>query len=264
MAHELDAPAPVVASSGPSRRAITIAAVIFAVLAATALTWAKCWPYASKTAHVLTNAFGGISILTEGGRTPRPRHRGTRHGPSPSPTSAPSGSHWSPRSSSLSQLRRSYRGAGWYASAPLARRIGRWRPARAAINDVHPLHRAADCDAAPGTGLDSHPHPAPGQSGTHLRNRCCEVCPSRASFKHHSSQAGAHRRRRRARGPAGEAVTDDQAGKPPEAATAALDDLITELTVCIDGLQRALRRAEQLRAQRHAGHPWLLIVSAET
>lgn len=70
MAHELDAPAPVVASSGPSRRAITIAAVIFAVLAATALTWAKCWPYASKTAHVLTNAFGGISILTEGGRTP--------------------------------------------------------------------------------------------------------------------------------------------------------------------------------------------------
>lgn len=42
MAHELDAPAPVVASSGPSRRAITIAAVIFAVLAATALTWAKC------------------------------------------------------------------------------------------------------------------------------------------------------------------------------------------------------------------------------
>lgn len=70
MAHELDAPAPVVASSGPSRRAITIAAVIFAILAATALTWAKCWPYASKTAHVLTNAFGGISILTEGGRTP--------------------------------------------------------------------------------------------------------------------------------------------------------------------------------------------------
>ncbi|MGB8996111.1 MAG: hypothetical protein WCC65_12470 [Pseudonocardiaceae bacterium] len=59
-------------------------------------------------------------------------------------------------------------------------------------------------------------------------------------------------------------MTDDQAGKPPEAATAALDDLITELTVCIDGLQRALRRAEQLRAQRHAGHPWLLIVSAET
>ncbi|MGB9136055.1 MAG: hypothetical protein WCB73_02220 [Pseudonocardiaceae bacterium] len=56
----------------------------------------------------------------------------------------------------------------------------------------------------------------------------------------------------------------DQAGKPPEAATAALDDLITELTVCIDGLQRALRRAEQLRAHRHAGHPWLLIVSAET
>jgi len=114
--------------------------VIFAVLAATALTWAKCWPYASKTAHVLTNAFGGVSILTEGGRTPRPRHRGTRHGPSPSPTSAPSGSHWSPRSSSLSQLRRSYRGAGWYASAPLARRIGRWRPARAAINNVHLLH----------------------------------------------------------------------------------------------------------------------------
>ncbi|HKS51781.1 MAG TPA: hypothetical protein VJS67_07915 [Pseudonocardiaceae bacterium] len=62
MAHELDAPAPVVASSGPSRRTITIAAVIFAVLATTAPTWAKCWPYASKTAHVLTNAFGGISI----------------------------------------------------------------------------------------------------------------------------------------------------------------------------------------------------------
>jgi hypothetical protein len=38
MAYELHAPAPVVASSGPSRRAITIAAGIFAVLAVTALT----------------------------------------------------------------------------------------------------------------------------------------------------------------------------------------------------------------------------------
>src|SRR5947209_7246490 len=38
------------------------------------------------TAHVLTNAFGGISILTEGGRTPRPRHRGARHGPWGCPT----------------------------------------------------------------------------------------------------------------------------------------------------------------------------------
>ena len=69
MAHELDTPAPVVASSGPSRRTITIAAVIFAVLAATALTWAKYGPYASKTAHVLTNAFGGICL---------PSHRAVR------------------------------------------------------------------------------------------------------------------------------------------------------------------------------------------
>jgi len=37
-----------------------------------------------------------------------------------------------------------------------------------------------------------------------------------------------------------------------------------ELTVCIDGLDRALQRAEQLRQQRRPGQSWLDIVSAET
>jgi alpha-D-ribose 1-methylphosphonate 5-triphosphate synthase subunit PhnI len=51
---------------------------------------------------------------------------------------------------------------------------------------------------------------------------------------------------------------------PPDAATDALEQLVAELTVCIDGLEQALRRAEQLRAQRQAGHSWLEIVSAES
>jgi|SRR5919199_3630496 hypothetical protein len=51
---------------------------------------------------------------------------------------------------------------------------------------------------------------------------------------------------------------------PPDAATDALEQLVAELTVCIDGLEQALRRAEQLRVQRQAGHSWLEIVSAES
>jgi alpha-D-ribose 1-methylphosphonate 5-triphosphate synthase subunit PhnI len=59
-------------------------------------------------------------------------------------------------------------------------------------------------------------------------------------------------------------VTDRQATTPPDAATDALEDLIAELTVCIEGLEQALDRAGQLLEQRRAGQSWLDIVSAET
>lgn len=62
----------------------------------------------------------------------------------------------------------------------------------------------------------------------------------------------------------GQVLTDRQAATPPDAATNALEDLIAELKVCIDGLEQALRRAEQLRQQRRSGQPWLDIVSRET
>lgn len=59
-------------------------------------------------------------------------------------------------------------------------------------------------------------------------------------------------------------MTDRQATTPPDAATDALEDLIAELTVCIEGLEQALDRAGQLLEQRRAGQSWLDIVSAET
>jgi hypothetical protein len=59
-------------------------------------------------------------------------------------------------------------------------------------------------------------------------------------------------------------VTDRQAATPPDAATDALEDLIAELKVCIDDLEQALRRAEQLRQQRRSGRSWQDIVSSET
>jgi hypothetical protein len=58
-------------------------------------------------------------------------------------------------------------------------------------------------------------------------------------------------------------VTDHQAATPPDAATGALEDLIAELKLCIDGLEQALRRAEQLRQQRRSGQSWSHIVSSE-
>jgi hypothetical protein len=60
------------------------------------------------------------------------------------------------------------------------------------------------------------------------------------------------------------AVTDRQAVPPSDGATEALEDLIAELTVCIDGLGQALQRAQQLRQQRRSGQSWLDIVSTET
>ena len=60
------------------------------------------------------------------------------------------------------------------------------------------------------------------------------------------------------------AVTDRQATPRSDGATEALEDLIAELTVCIDGLDQALERAEQLRQQRRSGQSWLDIVSTET
>jgi hypothetical protein len=59
----------------------------------------------------------------------------------------------------------------------------------------------------------------------------------------------------------GEAVTDRQAVTPPDEA---MDELITELQGCIDGLDLALRRAEQLRGQRRSGRSWAEIVSTES
>ncbi|MFN2478279.1 MAG: helix-turn-helix domain-containing protein [Pseudonocardiaceae bacterium] len=59
-------------------------------------------------------------------------------------------------------------------------------------------------------------------------------------------------------------MTDRQAAMPPDAATDALEDLIAELTVCINGLEQALRRAEQLRQERRSGQSWLDLVSTET
>jgi hypothetical protein len=62
----------------------------------------------------------------------------------------------------------------------------------------------------------------------------------------------------------GEAVTDRQAATPPDEAMDALEELITELQGCIDGLDQALRRAEQLRGQRRSGQSWAEIVSTES
>lgn len=59
-------------------------------------------------------------------------------------------------------------------------------------------------------------------------------------------------------------MTDRQATTQPDAATDALEDLIAELTVCIEGLEQALDRAKQLLEQRRSGQSWLDIVSAET
>ncbi len=47
------------------------------------------------------------------------------------------------------------------------------------------------------------------------------------------------------------------------AAMAALDDLVVELGVCIDGLREARSRAVNLREQRRAGRPWQDLVTAE-
>ena len=47
-------------------------------------------------------------------------------------------------------------------------------------------------------------------------------------------------------------------------AAQALAGLITELHVCIDGLQHALVRAQQLQEQRRGGRSWLDIISAES
>jgi hypothetical protein len=59
-------------------------------------------------------------------------------------------------------------------------------------------------------------------------------------------------------------VTDRQATTPPDAANDALEELIAELQGCIDGLEQALRRAEQLRQQRRSGQSWTDIVSTES
>lgn len=72
MAQELDAPVHAPSSFAPSRRALTIAAVVFAVVTAAGMVWAKWWPYAHKTAHVLsTHALDGTSSLTGGADAPR-------------------------------------------------------------------------------------------------------------------------------------------------------------------------------------------------
>ena len=57
----------------PSRRSLAVAAVLFAVITAAALTWAKWWPYVHKTVKVLrTHALSGSSSVTGGARTAPP------------------------------------------------------------------------------------------------------------------------------------------------------------------------------------------------
>jgi uncharacterized membrane protein YraQ (UPF0718 family) len=71
VAQEFDAQVQVPSPLVPSRRAITIAAVVFTVVTAAGMTWAKWWPYAHKTAHVLsTHALGGTSTLTGDAQAP--------------------------------------------------------------------------------------------------------------------------------------------------------------------------------------------------
>jgi hypothetical protein len=54
--------------------------------------------------------------------------------------------------------------------------------------------------------------------------------------------------------------------RPPEtdAATTALETLITELEGCIEQLRHAHDRAQHLLEERRHGRPWLDIVSAES
>jgi uncharacterized membrane protein YraQ (UPF0718 family) len=67
MAHELNAPGRAEAPTRPSRKTIVLAAVLFAVIVAAGLTWAKWWPYAGKTAHVLSShTYPGTSSVTGG------------------------------------------------------------------------------------------------------------------------------------------------------------------------------------------------------
>ena len=73
MAEDADTPIRAAAGTGeikPSQRVAAIAAAIFALVTAAALTWAKWWPYFLKTVHVLrTHTLGGKSVLTGGART---------------------------------------------------------------------------------------------------------------------------------------------------------------------------------------------------
>jgi hypothetical protein len=50
---------------------------------------------------------------------------------------------------------------------------------------------------------------------------------------------------------------------PGDAAAAALDDLLVELKICLDGLHEAQSRAEELREQRRGGKSWQDLVLAE-
>ncbi|MBC8091029.1 MAG: hypothetical protein H7Y15_03640 [Pseudonocardia sp.] len=56
----------------------------------------------------------------------------------------------------------------------------------------------------------------------------------------------------------------DRTGPTDDEASRALAELIIELKVCIDDLQHALERAEQLLEQRRGGRTWLSIISAES
>ena len=51
---------------------------------------------------------------------------------------------------------------------------------------------------------------------------------------------------------------------PDDAATAALEALVTELGTCIAQLRHAHDRAERLLTHRRAGGPWLEIVTTES
>ena len=53
-------------------------------------------------------------------------------------------------------------------------------------------------------------------------------------------------------------------GRPRDAATGALEELITELDRCVDELTHARTRAENLLRERRSGRPWLEIVTGES
>ena len=66
--------------------------------------------------------------------------------------------------------------------------------------------------------------------------------------------------------PAGDPLEDcvSDTPEPDDAATAALEALVTELDNCIAQLRHAHDRAERLLAHRRAGGAWLEIVTAES
>jgi hypothetical protein len=56
---------------------------------------------------------------------------------------------------------------------------------------------------------------------------------------------------------------EQHARRAEDAATAALEDLVTELEHCVEELTRARARAENLLRERRAGRPWLEVVTGD-